>query len=326
MNYLDSAADISAWGSVSPYAVQFIASEMKKRELIGENGDPDAKEIAEALCLADGNCLTMAGAALLCGRPDRYIEGTYIRIGLFGDDGALRKEDIIKEPLILQPNTAVRKLYSRYLESKVVYGNLHIDSAYDYPIEAVREAVINACAHRDFGSGCPVEIRVLPDSISVSNCGGLPEGWSESDLLRDHRSRPRNVRIADAFHDAGLMQCWGKGIEKIASECRSAGTPFPGLHASGSDFTVVFTAQSAASGTECQEEEAGTIRIESDVEDRIVEIVAEGKRRTGQEISDALGMNRRQFTRVMSKLMEEGRIVREGSRRKGRWVAAEGQV
>jgi ATP-dependent DNA helicase RecG len=321
MNYLDSAADISAWGSVSPDAVQFIVSEMRKRELIGKSESPDAKEIAETLCLADGNRLTMAGAALLCARPDRFIEGAYIKIGSFGADGTLQKEDVIKEPLILQPNVAIRRLYEKYLESKVVYGNLHIDSAYEYPASAVKEAVINACAHRDFVSGCPVEIRVFPNSLSIYNCGGLPEGWTVSNLLGEHRSKPRNVRIADAFHDAGLMQCWGKGIEAIANACKTAETPMPEFFAGESDFTAVFPAEFSAPKIECQEEVGPAIQTESDLEDRIVEIISEGKLRTGQEISDALGMNRRQFTRVMSKLMEEGRITREGSRRKGRWIA-----
>ena len=320
MNSLDSAADISAWGGVSPEAVRFFAAEMGKRGLIRGAGSPEAKDLAEILCLTEGNCLTLAGAALLCGRPDRYVEGTYIRIGMFGSDGKLLKEDIIKEPLILQPQSAVRRLFDGYLESKVVYGNLHIDAAYDYPPEAVREAVVNACAHRDFGSGCPVEIRVLPDSLSVSNCGSLPEGWTVSDLLGDHRSRPRNIRIADAFHDAGLMQCWGKGFEKISGECRSAGIPFPSVSAEASDFTVTF-------GRACPEpeqvfcgDEPPLPEEDSNIENRILGIISEGKLRTGQEISDALGINRRQFTRIMSRLMDEGKITREGSRRKGKWT------
>jgi len=61
-----------------------------------------------------------------------------------------------------------------------------------------------------------------------------------------------------------------------------------------------------------------------DLEDRIIQLVAEGNLRTGPEFAEALGINRRQFTRIMSKLMNSGVIVREGNKRKGRWFLAEG--
>jgi len=219
MNNIDQATDSSAWKDISPEAVQLVTSEMKKREVIPEDSEPDAVEIANRLCLTHEGSLTLAGALLLCKRPDRFLEGTYVRIGLFDSDGSLLDEDMLKVPLLLQPHISVRKLFKKYIESRIVYGNLYLDAVYDYPMKAVEEAITNACVHRDLSSGCPVEIRVHPDHMTITNDGGLPEGWTVSDLLYEHRSRPRNTRIADAFHDAGLMGCWGKGIENMMSEC-----------------------------------------------------------------------------------------------------------
>ncbi len=321
MNNMDQATDSSAWKDISPEAVQLVTSEMKKREAIPEDSEPDAVEIADRLCLTHEGSLTLAGALLLCKRPDRFLEGTYVRIGLFDSDGSLLDEDMLKVPLLLQPHISVRRLFKKYIESRIVYGNLYLDAVYDYPMKAVEEAVTNACVHRDLSSGCPVEIRVHPDRMTVTNDGGLPEGWTVSDLLSEHRSRPRNTRIADAFHDAGLMGCWGKGIENMISECVSAGIPSPEFETDGHSLTVTFRMSREVPEVPMEE----PVMEETDyIEGRIIQLVAEGNLRTGPEFAEALGINRRQFTRIMSKLMNSGVIIREGNKRKGRWFLAEG--
>ncbi|MBR4226314.1 MAG: hypothetical protein IKR86_06025 [Candidatus Methanomethylophilaceae archaeon] len=321
MNQLDQATDSSAWKDIAPEAVQLVSSALKKSEAIPADSEPEPAEIADRLCLTHEGALTLAGALLLCKRPDRFLEGTYVRIGLFDKDGSLLDEDLVRAPLLMQPHASVRRLFEKYIESRIVYGNLYLDAVYDYPMKAVEEAVTNACVHRDLSSGCPVEIRVHPDMMTVTNDGSLPDGWTVADLLCEHRSRPRNTRIADAFHDAGLMCCWGKGIERMMSECASAGIPSPEIDASGNSVTVAFRLY-----REPPEEpvvEDVPLPAPNDLESRIIELVADGTLRTGPEFAEALGVNRRQFTRVMSKLMNDGVVIREGNKRKGRWVLAE---
>ena len=321
MNNMDQATDSSAWMDIAPEAVQIVSSELKKREIIPADSEPDPADVADRLCLTHEGSLTLAGALLLCKRPDRFLEGTYVRIGLFGSDSALLDEDVIRAPLLLQPKIAVRRLFKKYIESRIVYGNLYLDAVYDYPIKAVEEAVINACVHRDLSSGCPVEIRVHPDRMTITNDGPLPDGWTVADLLSEHRSRPRNTRIADAFHDAGLMSCWGKGIERMLSECSSAGIPSPDFIADDHSVTIVFRLSRDAPEPvmEPEDTEVTIVQDHDDLEDRIIGLVAEGSLRTGPEFAEALGINRRQFTRIMSKLMNDGVIIREGNKRKGRW-------
>ncbi len=321
MNYMDQATDSSAWKEIAPEAVQLISSELKKHEIIPADSEPDPVEIADRLCLTREGSLTLAGALLLCKRPDRFLEGTYVRIGLFDSEDNLLDEDVIKAPLLLQPKISIRRLFKKYIESRIVYGNLYLDAVYDYPVKAVEEAVTNACVHRDLSSGCPVEIRVHPDRMTITNDGPLPDGWTVADLLCEHRSKPRNTRLADAFHDAGLMCCWGKGIETMMSECGSAGIPCPEFETAGYSVTVIFRL-SRESPPEAPMDEP-VVQNPEDIESRVIELVREGSLRTGPEFAEALGVNRRQFTRVMSKLMNDKVVVREGNKRKGHWVLAE---
>ena len=321
MRSMDEIADASAWRSLSPEAVQLAVSELKKRNRMPDAACVDAFALSDALCVSYGESLTLSGAMLLCRRPDRFIEGSYVRIGKFDSDGNAISEETIREPLLLQPRKTVKTLFENYLGSRLVYGNMFLDASYDYPAKAVEEAVLNACVHRDFFSNDPVEVRVHPDRLEIVNSGGLPEGWDVKRLEGEHRSKPRNVRIADAFHELGLMGCWGKGIGLMGSECSKAGTPPPEFVASRDGFSVIFhTVAAAPEIVEPPEEEIIETVPESSIPDRILEIIAKGDLRTGQEISEAVGINRRQFTRIMAELMESGAVVREGNRRKGKWT------
>ena len=316
MNDLNQETDASAWADISPEAVRCFSA--AKIDYSGEP-DPELLSLTDGLCLSKNGNLTYAGALLLCRRPERYLEGTYVKIGLFDGTGSLVKEDIVRGPLILQPKNAMRKLAGGYIGTRVVYKNMFLDTSYEYPVEGISEAVLNACVHRNMFSGSPVEIRISPDKISVCNDGGLPEGWDACSLFSEHRSRPRNPRIAEAFHEAGMMTCWGKGIGTILDSCAGSSVSAEFLP-SRSSMRVVF--RPAVPDSVPEEIQTGEPAAVPDLEDRIIGIIAEGSLRTGPEISGALGINRRQFTRVMSKLMSDGTVIREGNRRKGRWIVA----
>ena len=117
------------------------------------------------------------------------------------------------------------------------------------------------------------------------------------------------------------MSCWGKGIERMLSECSSAGIPSPDFIADDHSVTIVFRLSRDAPEPvmEPEDTEVTIVQDHDDLEARIIGLVAEGSLRTGPEFAEALGINRRQFTRVMSKLMNDGVIIREGNKRKGRW-------
>ena len=60
----------------------------------------------------------------------------------------------------------------------------------EYPKDAVREALLNAIAHKDYSGGVPIQISVYTDKIIIWNEGQLPENWTVKNLLEKHASRP----------------------------------------------------------------------------------------------------------------------------------------
>ena len=69
--------------------------------------------------------------------------------------------------------------------------------------------------HNDYSSFNPVQIRLWKNRMMISDSGGLPEGWDTENLLTEHRSEPVNPKIAYVFYLMGLVENWGRGIERI---------------------------------------------------------------------------------------------------------------
>jgi ATP-dependent DNA helicase RecG len=111
---------------------------------------------------------------------------------------------------------------------------------FEYPKEAVREALLNAIAHKDYSGGVPIQISVYNDKIIFWNEGQLPENWTVENLLKKHASRPYNPDIANALFRGGYIESWGRGTLKMIKECKLAGIPDPIFRYESSDISVVF--------------------------------------------------------------------------------------
>ena len=87
---------------------------------------------------------------------------------------------------------------------------------WDYPLEAIREALLNAVIHRDyFKYNVQTQIKIFNDWIWFFNIGGLPEGITLEQLKTTHPSVARNPLIVHIFYLAGLIEEYGSGIGRI---------------------------------------------------------------------------------------------------------------
>lgn len=97
-----------------------------------------------------------------------------------------------------------------------------------FPLEALREALVNAICHRDYSdAGGSISLAIYDDRLEIWSVGTLPFGLHVDDLKRDHPSRPRNPLIASVFYRRGLVEQWGRGTQTIVELCVKAGHPEP---------------------------------------------------------------------------------------------------
>jgi len=114
------------------------------------------------------------------------------------------------------------------------------EQIWDYPLEALREAVINAACHRDYTISSNTEVRIYDDKLIVWSPGGLPLGITIEELYKPHSSVLRNKGIGGAFYDMGWIEQWGSGIDKMCKACTKAGLPEPRFE-EYQGFRVIFT-------------------------------------------------------------------------------------
>lgn len=108
----------------------------------------------------------------------------------------------------------------------------------EIPYEALREAIINAAAHRDyFEKGTNIMVEMFDDRIDITNFGGLVKGLNPEDFGK--KSVLRNPNIANLLHRAGYIEKMGTGINKMKNLISKAGLP-PIKFEFDNFFTVTF--------------------------------------------------------------------------------------
>jgi ATP-dependent DNA helicase RecG len=90
---------------------------------------------------------------------------------------------------------------------------------------AIREAVLNAVAHRDYRHAGSIFIRQFPRRIEIVSPGSFPQGITPENIL--DRQQPRNRRIADALARCGLVERAGQGANRIFESCIRESKPLP---------------------------------------------------------------------------------------------------
>ncbi len=172
--------------------------------------------------------------------PSELINHHEIRIARFRGTTRLEFMDSqeIKGP-IYKMLDAVESFFFRNtrLANKIVeFKRVDIP---EYPFEAVREAVINAIAHRDYNRrGSPIMVSIFDDRVEVSNPGGLLPGLDIKKLEGHHATR--NKIICDIFHETMDMERFGTGIGKMKRLMKEHGLSAPEFLEEGDFFAVRF--------------------------------------------------------------------------------------
>jgi ATP-dependent DNA helicase RecG len=209
--------------ALKTFRVRARQSDRMPAELLRE-GD---RVLLEKLRLFDQGYLRRAAALLFHEAPEEIFTGAYVKIGYFRTDSDLRYQDEIRGDLFSQVDRTVDTILLKYLRARITYEGIQRVETYPVPAEALREAITNAVAHKDYGSGIPIQISIYDDKLMIWNPGQLPHDWTAAHFTAKHASAPHNPDIANVFFRAALLESWGRGIDLIRDACRRHGFPKP---------------------------------------------------------------------------------------------------
>jgi len=119
-------------------------------------------------------------------------------------------------------------------------GRVQREERYQYPPDAVREAIVNAVCHRNYEEKGNVQIRIFNDYMEVWSPGELPEPLMPEDLKKTHKSIPRNPLIARQFFWIRFIEEVGTGTNDMIKYCKEWEILEPEFKHVTGDFVVTF--------------------------------------------------------------------------------------
>jgi len=163
----------------------------------------------------------------------------------------------------------------------------------EYPPRAIREAIINAFAHRNYTIPADVRVFIYPDRLVIRNPGGLMPGVD----LSDPEHVPRNPHLCGLLYDSGYIEKYGYGLRMIKSECERHGLVEVEFRSSANRFEVVFKKASA--------------KMLDEIDRKIIEFLSI-PRRSG-EIAESVGISKPSVLKRLKKLESLGIVKPVGS-------------
>ena len=124
--------------------------------------------------------------------PEKWVTGSYIKNGYFGDsDADLRYQDEVHGSLIKQIDKTVDLVYTKYLKALIYYEGIQRIEQFMFPQDAFREILLNAVVHKDYSACNPIQISVYEDKIYIWNDGEMPSELDSTEkLFKKHSSKP----------------------------------------------------------------------------------------------------------------------------------------
>lgn len=219
----------------------FFRKTALRSKRIEEDVLSDSNELLiENLQLKENDFLKRAAILVFHPNPENFVTGAYIKIGFFKSDSKLIYQDEIHGNIIEQIEKTMDLLFTKYIRAEITYEGIHRIETYEYPKEAIREALLNAIIHKDYSGNIPIQLSVYKDKLMVWNDGQLPENWTVERLSQKHASKPYNPDIANAIFRCGYIESWGRGTIKIIESYVEAGLPKPSYKYEASGLWVIF--------------------------------------------------------------------------------------
>lgn len=287
---------------LKPETFQFFRKKAIKAQRVDEETLSDDNEnLLENLKLIENNYLKRAAILLFHPNPETFVTGAYIKIGYFEADDELKYQDEVQGNIFDQIEKTIDLLFTKYIKSSISYEGLNRVEKYDYPKDAVREALLNAVSHKDYAGAVPIQISVYPEKILFWNEGQLPDNWTIEKLFVKHPSKPFNPDIANVLFRSGYIEAWGRGIRKMINECVRAGLPEPKFFYDMSGFWVEFSTGIYS------EEQLKSLGL-NNRQIKTILYLKENKRITNSEYQSIFSVSRNTASRDLSELVDKGLI------------------
>ncbi len=289
----------------------------------------------------DGPIIRNVAAMMFSEHPDKFFKYSQVEIVIFPEGRQQNPNNMIELPVIKGPVPRMIRDTMNALKVNVIQKSIrkqkfdeHSITIFNYPYQALEEAVVNSLYHRDYQDREPVEITVEPDKISILSFSGPNHTISmdaihEGKLLRSRRYR--NRRLGEFLKELDLTEGRSTGIPTIQEELANNGSPAATIDTDDARTYFIIDIpchKDFVSDVLVLNEEGDVVKnvvknVINELTERqrlILKMIQSDVTISAAEMSQKLNATSRTVQRDIAELQKLGVLEREGSKKKGRWI------
>jgi predicted HTH transcriptional regulator len=207
--------------------------------------DTSPKRLLKHLDLIDDDGRLANAAILLFGKkPQKYFVTSEVKCAQFYGNAVekpmpsyqIYRGDVFE--MVDQATSFVMSRVNNWVGTRSEGETADVPTQPELPLDAVKEAIVNAVCHRDYTSNASVQVMLFRNRLEIWNPGTLPFGLTVQKLHEPHKSLPTNPLLADPMYWNGYIEKVGTGTEDIINKCTALGLKEPEFH-QAEDFRVV---------------------------------------------------------------------------------------
>ena len=199
-------------------------------------------------------------------------------------------------------------------KTKATFEGLVRKDERDYPVEAIREALLNAVVHREYSFGASTLINIYEDRMEFLSLGGIVSGLSLEAVMFGV-SQSRNEKLANIFYRLHLIEAYGTGIQKILLNYEKYGIK-PVFKTEVGAFLVILP-NIHFNKIKVESIENKDINLDSDYKS-ILEILEQGIK-SRKEIQEDIKLSQTKVINMLKELLSLGMIEKLGNGKNTRY-------
>ena len=213
-----------------------FADKIRQSESIGQIGLSDV-DLLNKLEFLRGGRVTF-GAYLLFAKT--YCAISDVQAGRFKGDTVIIDSISFDTDLFQEVEGLIAFIKKHLMVKYIITGEPQRTERFDYPLDAIREIVVNMVVHRDYRDSSASVVKIFDNRIEFYNPGKLYGGITVQDLLSGkYTSKSRNKLIAKAFKEAEIIERYGSGIMRVRKICKEYGVKEPEFTEIADGFQVI---------------------------------------------------------------------------------------
>lgn len=203
------------------------------RQLLTDSGEAAAADLARTAtsdllrrlnAVTGDGMLTNAAALLLVGRDEPALDYIHRRTAGGDSDQRVRRESRSVIEQLVEVFTAVQANNPvRHISSGLAIGQVR-----QLPERAVREAIVNGLAHRDWNTHAPTVVEHIGGTLRVTSPGGFAPGINRDNIIT-HPSKSRNGALTQLLAAVRVAEQQGIGVDRMVGDMLRLGLPEPDI-------------------------------------------------------------------------------------------------